>query len=152
MARDLKDVIIGVAVGAASTFLGFLAYNYLIQNPRYTGTPEPFASLTDVLTASQYMEVAIHASTGDAASSAIGNAIGQLQHAETYFNTAYSSGYNPVYGELATYTQGLISTLQTYAQQVVNLSGSALTQFQSSTLYEFQGRLGYLYYRLEGLI
>ncbi|MEM3958605.1 MAG: hypothetical protein QXO47_10450 [Thermoproteota archaeon] len=150
-----KPFLAGV-VGGVLGAVGVAGIVFLASR-KVQAQPEPFASLTDTVTAAQYMENAIHASTGSQAASNIGQAITQLQHAAAYLQAASSLQPSGSYvlptqasfSQLLEYTNSLISTLQAYQATVSTLSGSSLTDYQQKVLYQFQGSLSYLYTQLE---
>jgi len=147
--KELRDFILGVVGGVVSTVVGVYAYRALKAKP-YTYLPEPWASVTDVITASQYLENAIHDPTAQDTYNDLSNVATQLEHARAYLLSAYSAYKDPTYNTLATYTAGLITQVQEFMTQVQSVTD--LSSFQSNTLYPFQAQLGYLYYRLEGLM
>jgi len=147
--KELRDFILGVIGGVVSTVVGVYAYRSLTTKP-YSYLPEPWASATDVITASQYLENAIHDPTVEDTYNDLSNVATQLEHARAYLLTAYSAYKDPTYNTLATYTAGLITQVQEYMAQVQSVTD--LSSFQSNTLYPFQAQLGYLYYRLEELM
>jgi hypothetical protein len=147
--KQLRDFILGVIGGVVSTAVGVYAYRSLTAKP-YSYLPEPWASATDVITASQYLENAIHDPTAQDTYNDLSNVATQLEHARAYLLTAYTSYGNPTYDTLATYTAGLITQVQEFMTQVQSVTD--LSNFQNNTLYPFQAQLGYLYYRLEELM
>jgi len=149
MDKELRDFILGVIGGVVSTVVGIYAYLAFTSKP-YTYQPEPWASATDVITASQYLENAIHDKTVEDTYNDLANVVTQLEHARAYLLTAYSTYKDPTYNTLATYTAGLISQVQGFMAQVQTVTD--LPSFQSNTLYPFQAQLGYLYYQLERLM
>ena len=149
MDKEIRDFILGVIGGVVSTVVGVYAYRALTAKP-YTYLPEPWASETDVITASQYLENAIHDPTVQDTYNDLSNVATQLEHARAYLLTAYSAYKDPTYNTLATYTAGLITQVREFMTQVQSVTD--LSSFQSNTLYPFQAQLGYLYYRLEELM
>ena len=149
MDKEIRDFILGVIGGVVSTVVGVYAYRSLIAKP-YTYLPKPWDSATDVITASQYLENAIHDPTVQDTYNDLSNVATQLEHARAYLLSAYSEYKDPTYNTLATYTAGLITQVQEYMAQVQSVTD--LSSFQSNTLYPFQAQLGYLYYRLEELM
>ena len=149
MDKGVRDFILGVVGGVVTTVVGVYAYRALAVKP-YSHLPEPWASATDVITASQYLENAIHDPTVEDTYNDLANVAEQLEHAHAYLVSAYTSYRNPTYNTLATYTAGLITQVQGFMTQVQ--SAPDLSGFQSNTLYPFQAQLGYLYYQLEQLM
>jgi len=147
--KGVRDFILGVIGGVVSTVVGVYAYRALAVKP-YSYLPEPWASATDVITSSQYLENAIHDPTAQDTYNDLANVVAQLEHAHAYLVSAYSTYRNPTYNTLATYTAGLISQVQGFMAQVQ--SAPDLSSFQNNTLYPFQAQLGYLYYRLQELV
>jgi len=145
--KGVRDFILGVVGGVVTTVVGVYAYRSLVS---YSHLPEPWASATDVITASQYLENAIHDPTVEDTYNDLSNVATQLEHAHAYLVSAYSTYRNPTYNTLATYTAELISQVQGFMAQVQ--SAPDLSSFQSNTLYPFQAQLGYLYYQLEQLM
>lgn len=106
---------------------------------------EPWASWTDTVTASQFLEQAIHAQTGDGAAQALGAAQSQLLHAAAYWTTYQRQ-------DLATRWTAVADELGTYAGHVGGLSGSALTTYQSTVLYAYQGTMAGLAYTAQRMM
>jgi len=144
----LRDFILGMIGGVVITVVGVYAYRSLVKP--YSHSPEPWASLTDVITASQYLENAIHDKTVEETYNDLSNVVTQLEHARAYLLTAYSAYKDPTYNTLANYTAGLISQVQGFMTQVQTVRD--LSSFQSNTLYPFQAQLGYLYHQLQQLM
>lgn len=107
-------------------------------------SPEPFASLTDIITASQRLENAIHASTYDSIQSNIQSTLKYLQYAKDYLTTASKQYPNQSSQYLALANQvGLaMKQLQTIAS---NTPKTNFASYQSSTIYNYQGVLSALY-------
>jgi len=78
--KELRDFILGVVGGVVSTVVGVYAYRALTAKP-YTYLPKPWDSATDVITASQYLENAIHDPTVQDTYNDLSNVATQLEHA-----------------------------------------------------------------------
>jgi hypothetical protein len=103
-----------------------------------TAPPEPWASRTDLLSASQALERAIHAASGPDAARALAEAAAQLLHARDYWRT---------YGDVthAGQAESVAAVLRGWAQAAAALRGHALHGWQESVLYrQGQGMLAWL--------
>lgn len=100
--------------------------------------PEPFASLIDVITASQSLEVAIHAKGRGDTLAALNNAQKYLDFAKHYFETANIP-------TMVARVQNVITELDTLIQKTKQTSSNQFSKFQEQTLYGFMGVLAALY-------
>jgi len=120
----------------------------------YRTQPEPFASMVDIITAAQYIEAAIHASSGEEASKDLQLASDQMLHAKAYFDTASSINnlYKIVYSRLSAQAGSLSQELITMSNNVKNMEGTQLANYQAGTIYPFQGKVRLLYFRVQKLM
>jgi len=109
--------------------------------------PEPFASLIDVMTASMYLEKAIH-DKGMTAVPAVVMHLDKVKqflgYAEKYFQAAGATSMVTKVKNVITALDGLIMKVNSK-----NFKTSQLSKFQSQILYPFQGVLGKLYSEVE---
>jgi hypothetical protein len=116
--------------------------NYCSQFPGVPCTePEPFASLTDVITAAQLVENAIHAADIASATNYLNSAMLWLQHAYDYFGTANCQLLQQQTMQAMNTLRGVITNLQSTTQ---------LKTFQANTIYGYMGILSALYNQLKG--
>jgi hypothetical protein len=115
-------------------------------------SPEPWASLSDVLTASQYVENAIHDTDQISAKTNLILARRWLCYALKYINSAIQNKLNPQdkYLELAGNLQYAINKLDYLTKNTP--SGDGLTSYLSHNIYNYQGDLSYLYRQLSALL
>jgi len=98
----------------------------------------------DILSASQALEAAIHASTPADAAHALGVVAAELGWAQNYL-VAAAQAYGPQpWARLADHVGVLQQQASAWATQAQGLSADALPAFQQQTLYPFQGALGQL--------
>lgn len=97
---------------------------------------EPYASLVDIITASQLVENVIHAPDVATATNQLRIAMTWLQHAYNYFVTARMPHYQAR-------TQQTINTLNSIINQLQTTSN--LNTFQNNVIYGFMGVLSALY-------
>lgn len=98
--------------------------------------PEPYASLVDVTTASQFVENAIHAPDVATATNQLNMAMTWLQHAYNYFVTAQMPAFQARTQQVMNVLANIINQLQTT---------SNLKMFQDNVMYGFMGVLAALY-------
>jgi hypothetical protein len=99
--------------------------------------PEPWASHIDLLSASQALEVAIHAADPVAAATAVSSAATQVANAYGYLRDA---GYATQAGYLAE----ALAQLQRLAADTRGQSPQSLPHWQQAGLYPFQGVIAWL--------
>lgn len=115
--------------------------NYCQQFTSPCESPEPWASLTDIISASQYLEAAIHAPTMTLLNQAVHSAVQQLGYAQHYFqtlgNTYLEERTMAVANELASLPTKYVGTTVVGANHLANL--------QTKVLYGYQGVISRLY-------
>lgn len=100
-----------------------------------TFSPEPFASMTDVLTAAQYVEKAIHAKTVTELQDNMNSAIEFLGYASDYLKLAGLPQYQAEVDNVIKCYHGLLSHLNTVSLQT----------FQTQYLYTSMANMSRLY-------
>ena len=103
--------------------------------------PEPYASLVDILTSSQYLELAIHAKDKNTTVQNLNSAILYLKYAQSYFKT-----YNDK--KMVVYLQSVINQLTKIKD---NVPEQNLSDYQSKVIYMFQGNMSSLYRKVNKL-
>ncbi|MHB1953678.1 MAG: hypothetical protein ACYCOU_07980 [Sulfobacillus sp.] len=109
--------------------------------------PEPYASMSDVLTAGQALEEAIHAKSAQALGESIARAQLYLRYAHNYFSHAYHKYGDPRYLSLA---QEIVDA----KNRLSALASSRPTDrksFQEGLLYSFMGDLSRVYRDIRSL-
>jgi hypothetical protein len=112
--------------------------------------PEPWASMVDIITASQALEVAIHANTYRELQTALSEANKQLGYAKNYLSDA-AKAYpvqSQTYLSLANATNQAMIQLDQIAMGVPRNNFSS---YQSGTIYAFQGTMSSLYSQISRL-
>lgn len=103
---------------------------------------EPWASLTDVFTASQRLEDAIHAPSYSVFTSAITGVNTYLQYAYDYLTKAPNPPSS--YGKIAQVIGQTQTNLQMLANGAKGLSTAAFKAYQLGPVYDFQGQMSAL--------
>jgi len=109
--------------------------------------PNPWASLVDIITASQYIEFAIHSTQVSEVQKNINTSKKWLCHALVYLQSAIDSHLQPVtsYRTLQgniQYALNVITMVEKDLSQIT--STSELNKFLTTKLYSVQGYMGYL--------
>ena len=110
--------------------------------------PEPWASAVNVITASQYLESAIHANNCKHVKQYLCKAIKHLVYAKKYLSLAantYSGQSQQQYCYLADQVGIAIGQLKHIKDNIPN---KHLKEYQSTVIYNFQGTLSSLYQQL----
>lgn len=116
--------------------------------PFVPNSPEPFASVTDVISASQFIENAVHGKNKNDVVNNLNIAIIWLCHALTYFNAAIQSNINNVeyFKHLAGNIQFAINKLKYLLDNVPDDENKiAFSNYLSNNIYSYQGYTSYLY-------
>jgi hypothetical protein len=113
-------------------------------------SPEPFASLVDVLAASQYIEKAIHDSSVATTLVHLNKASQNLGYAQKYFETINNTTMANNIGNVINGLHTLINKVSAITPSKSSINKN-LSKIQSFQLYAFQGVLGKLYIDLKKL-
>lgn len=119
-------------------------YDYCSQFNVACVQPEPYASSIDIITASQKIEEAIHASNIKEMQNYMNQAKKYLQYAQNYFKTAGLA-------DMVDYAGRVIDTLDTLGAESTVLRRKNLQQFQEQRLYGYMGILSAFYKRTNAL-
>jgi hypothetical protein len=119
-------------------------------------SPEPWASITDIISASQFMEYAIHATTATSAADWLTQAQAQMTNTSNYFKSAAAAA-----GPMSTMMQ-TFTNLQTQATTIVNdlallkaeviKPTTILKTFQTGILYPYMGAFSNIYMKTTPLL
>lgn len=111
-------------------------------------SPEPFASVTDVISASQFIENAVHGKNRNDVIYNLNTAINWLCHALTYFNAAIQSNINNIedFKHLAGNIQFAINKLKYLSDNVPDDKNKIdFSNYLLNNIYFYQGYTSYLY-------
>lgn len=100
-------------------------------------SPEPFASLTDISVAAQYLEKSIHAPDRNKMENNLAVVLKYLQYARSYLKTAHLT-------HLVTQINQVISDFNHLLDQGKKISNKHRKSFQENNLYGFMGVLSAL--------
>jgi len=112
--------------------------------------PEPWASMTDIITASQSLEDAIHACSYKSIQKDLKEAMKYLGYAKVYLTTAASAYPNQSsqFMNLANLVGQTISQLKMVAKGVPKKN---FKSYQTGTIYAFQGNMSSLYKQVSAM-
>jgi hypothetical protein len=113
--------------------------------------PEPWASTVDIITASQYVEEAIHACDCKRTERNLSHAYKYLKYAHVYLESASTiySAQSAVYQNLALQLITAMSELKHIKKHIPK--SKHLKQYQQSVIYNYQGVLSSLYKQISAL-